>query len=76
MFRLGGVFGCKGTIITGVFVFGKGGRVAFRTWGTKLICSREHIRWAALFLGTLEVSGPLDCKFWSCAYGKNWDALF
>ena len=29
---------------------------------TKLICCREHICCAKLFLGRLDVSGPLDCE--------------
>ena len=36
--------------------------MAFGTRGTQLICCREHIHWAELFLGRLDVSGPLDCE--------------
>ena len=36
--------------------------MAFGARGTKLICCREHIRWAKLFSGRLDVSGPLDCE--------------
>ena len=63
VFGLGGALGCKGTFITGTgwFVVGKGWRVAFGARGTQLICCREHICWAKLFFGRLDVSGPLDC---------------
>ena len=36
--------------------------MAFSARGTKLICCRKHIRWAELFLGRLDVSGPLDSE--------------
>ena len=42
-----------------------------RCSGAQLICCREHIRWAKLFFGRLDVSGLLDC-----ACGKNSDSLF
>ena len=36
--------------------------MAFGAQGTKLICCREHICWAELLLGRLDVSGPLDSE--------------
>ena len=36
--------------------------MAFGARGTKLICCREHIRLAELFLGRLDVLGPLDSE--------------
>ena len=73
VFGLSVALWCKGTFIAeaGWFVVGKRGRVAFGARGTKLICCREHIRWAKFSLNRLVFSGPLDSEIWSCACGKK-----
>ena len=36
--------------------------MAFGARGTNIICCREHIRWAELFLSRLDVPVPLDSE--------------
>ena len=50
--------------------------MAFGARGSKLICCGEHIRWAKIFSGRLDVSGPLACGNLSCALGNISEALF
>ena len=54
-----------------LFFYRKRRRICGWGLGNKIKLLPVPIRWDEVFSVRLDVSCPLDCKFWSCSWGKN-----